>query len=42
MDFSKIVKIKKGDPHYESLRTDEVGCKAAVDFMDDREVPPLE
>ena len=42
MDFSKIVRIKKADQHCESLRRDEVGCKAAVDFMDDPEVPPLE
>jgi hypothetical protein len=43
MDFSNIVKIKKGDQHCESLRADEVaGCTAAIDFMDDQEVPPLE
>ena len=42
MDFSKIVKIKKGDQHCESLRADEAGCMAAIDFMDDQEVPPLE
>ena len=42
MDFSKIVKIKKGDEHCESLRAEEAGCTAAIDFMDDQEVPPLE
>ena len=38
MDFSKIVKTKKGDQHNESLRA----CTAAIDFMDDQDVPPLE
>jgi hypothetical protein len=42
MDFSRIVKIKKGDQHCESLRADEAGCTAAIDFMDNQEVPPLE
>jgi len=42
MDFSKIVKIKKGDQLCESFRADEAACTAAIDFMDDQEVPPLE
>lgn len=42
MDFSKIVKIMKGNQQCEKVRTDEVGCKATIDFMDDPEVPPLE
>jgi hypothetical protein len=42
MDFSKIVKIKKGDKHCESLSADEARCTPAIDFIDDHEVPPLE